>query len=418
MSSPTAHARDDIQSAIERDELATVYQPIVDLRTGLAVGYEALARFMRGSRDVAGWFEQAHRFGMGARLEAHAVRCAFAASRRPYGTFLAINLSPTGLVSPEVARELPESLNGVVIELTGHGPLVDEHLLREARLQLRARGARMAVDLAGSDYTGLRELMVIAPDMLKLDRALVHRVHVDMAKAALVGALVGYGRELGIGICAEGVEDLKDVERLADLDVEFAQGYAIARPARPWVGVEPAAAHICTSSAAMSVTGASEPDRLAVDGRLQWLSWRLSEATTFRDFEEAIEAIAAELAADQVTISVIDGPELVTVGRAGPDRQDQRFRIADYPETARLLREQDTVQVHVTDPDADPAEVELLSELGYRSMLMLPVSCAGRAIGLFEAYSSRGRPFSRFEIGRARIIALQVGATLERISRT
>ncbi len=71
----------------------------------------------------------------------------------------------------------------------------------------------------------------------------------------------------------------------------------------------------------------------------------------------------------------------------------------------------------MNDPEADPAEVEMLQEYGYRSMLMLPISCAGRAIGLFEAFSTTGRPFSRYEIGRARIIALQVGATLERISR-
>ncbi len=418
MSDSPGRARHDIEEAIERDEVAALFQPIVDLRTGLAVGYEALARFMRGSRDVAGWFEQAHRFGMGARLEAHAVRCALATNRRPYGTFLTINLSPAGLVSPEVARELPDSLEGIVIDLTGQGPPVEEGALRAARQDIRARGARLAVDLAGSDYAGLRELMMVAPDMLKLDRALVHRVHVDPVKTALIGALVGYGRELGITICAEGVEELKDVERLADLDVELAQGYAIGRPARPWVGIDPDAAHICSSSAAMSVTGATAPDRLAVDGRLQWLSWRLSEATTYPEFREVIEAITAELGADETLISIVDGEELVVIGRSGPDRAEERFRIADYPATEKLLREQGSAQVHVTDPDADPAEVELLNSLGYRSMLMLPVSCAGRAIGLFEAYSAGGRPFSRFEIGRARIIALQVGATLERIARS
>lgn len=418
MVSPPAHARDDIDEAIERDELAALYQPIVDLRTGLAVGYEALARFMRGSRDVASWFESAHRFGMGPRLEAHALRCALTATRRPYGTFLAVNLSPAGLISPEVARELPPSLEGIVIDLTGHGQPIEEGPLRAARQDLRARGAYVAVDLAGSDYAGLRELMMVAPDMLKLDRALVHRVHIDPVKTALVRALVAYGRDLGIRICAEGVEDLKDVERLADLDVELAQGYAIGRPARPWVGIDPEAAQLCTSSAGLSVTGASEPHRLAVDGRLQWLSWRLSEATTYPELGAVIEAISAELGADETLISIVDGEELVVVGRSGPDRREERFRIADFPATARLLREQNTVQVHVTDPDADPAEVELLKELGYRSMLMLPVSCAGTAIGLFEAYSAGGRPFSRFEIGRARIIALQVGATLERIART
>jgi EAL domain-containing protein (putative c-di-GMP-specific phosphodiesterase class I) len=411
-------ARDDIDAAIERDELAPLFQPIVDLRTGLAAGYEALSRFMRGSRDVTGWFEQAHRFGMGARLEAHALRCALAVPRRPFGAFLAVNLSSTGLVSPEVARELPDRLDGIVIELTGHGQPADDAALRAVRQDLRARGARLAVDLAGSDYSGLRELMMVAPDILKLDRALVHRVRVDPVKTALVSALVGYGRELGITICAEGVEDLDDVERLADLDVAYAQGYALGRPARPWVGVDPDAAQLCTTSAAMSVTGATRPDALARDGRLQWLSWKLSETTDYGELSEAIEAICAELGADEVLISLIDGEELVVVGRGGPDRGQERYRIADYPETDRLLREQGTMQIHVTDPEADPTEVELLRELGYRSLLMLPVSCAGRAIGLFEAYSAAGRPFSRFEIGRARIIALQVGATLERISRS
>ena len=413
----TVQAREEIEAAIERDELAPLFQPIVDLRTGLAVGYEALSRFMRGSRDVASWFEQAHRFGMGARLEAHALRCALSVPRRPFGAFVAVNLSASALVSPEVERELPDRLDNVVIELTGHGVAPDEARLRAARQDLRARGARLAVDLAGSDYAGLRELMMVAPDILKLDRTLVHRVRVDPVRTALVAALVGYGRELGITVCAEGVEELDDVERLADLDVAYAQGYAIGRPSRPWIGIDPEAARVCTTSAAMSVTGATRPDSLARDGRLQWLSWKLSEATSFTDLSEALEAIQAELGADECLISMIEGEELVVVGRGGLERDEERFRIADFPETERLLREQDTVQIHVTDPEADPAEVDLLRELGYRSLLMLPISCAGRAIGLFEAYSAAGRPFSRFEIGRARIIALQVGATLERISR-
>ncbi|MFO1533926.1 MAG: EAL domain-containing protein, partial [Thermoplasmatota archaeon] len=63
--------------------------------------------------------------------------------------------------------------------------LSDEQL-RAIRGDVRSRGGRLAVDLAGSDYAGLRELMLIAPDMLKLDRALVHRVSVDPAKRALV----------------------------------------------------------------------------------------------------------------------------------------------------------------------------------------------------------------------------------------
>ncbi len=381
-------------------------------------GYEALARFMRGSRDVDSWFDVAHRSGQGPRLEAHAVSLAVAVPRRPWGAFLAVNLSSAALVSSEVARALPDRLDGIVIELTAQGPRVDETALRGARADLRARGARLAIDLAASDYAGLRELMMVAPDIVKLDRDLVHRVRLDPVKTALVSALVSYARELGITLCAEGVEELDDLERLADLDVSYAQGYASGRPSRPWIGVDPEAARVCTSSLAATLTGGTRPDGLARDGRLQWLGWRLSEARDFADLDGAVDAIQAELGSDELSISVLDGEELVSIGRAGPNRDEARFRLADYPETERLLRKQSSVQVSVADPEADPAEVEMLREYGYRSMLMLPVSCAGRAIGLFEAFSATGRPFSRYEIGRARIIALQVGATLERISRT
>lgn len=411
------HARDEIVGAIERDELAPVFQPIVDLRTGLVAGYEALSRFIRGRMDVPAWFEEAHRYGMGARLEAHAVACALGVPRRPFGAFLSINLSPAALTSSEVGRVLPERLDGVVVELTGQGPQPSDDALHAACQDLRSRGGRLAVDLAGSDYAGLRELMMAGPDVLKLDRSLVHRVHLDPAKAALVGALVGYARELGIAVCGEGVETLEDLERLADLDVAYAQGYALGRPARPWVGVDPDAARTCTTSVASSLTGKTRPEDLAGDGRLQWLAWRLSEATSYGELREAVTCMEAELGADEVIVSLIEGGELAVVGAGGPTRLKDRFRIAEFPQTARLLREQGTAQVHVTDPEADRAEVRLLRDLGYRSMLMLPVSCAGQAIGLFEAYSAAGRPFSRFEIGRARIIALQLGATLERISR-
>lgn len=417
-SATVMHARDEIVGAIERDELAPLFQPIVDLRTGLVAGYEALSRFMRGRRDVPTWFEEAHRYGMGARLDAHAVTCALAVPRRPYGAFLSVNLSAAGLVSTEVQRVLPDRLDGIVVELTGQGSQPSDDALRAASQDLRARGGRLAVDLAGSDYAGLRELMMTGPDVLKLDRSLVHRVHLDAAKAALVGALVGYARELGISVCGEGVETLEDLERLVDLDVTYAQGYALGRPVRPWVGVDPLAARTCTTSVASSVTGRTRPGALDHDGRLQWLAWQLSATTSYPQLREAVQGLEAELGADEVIVSLLEGEELVVVGGDGPDRLKDRFRIADYPETAQLLREQGSLQVHVTDPEADLAEVELLRELGYRSMLMLPVSCAGEAIGLLEAYSAAGRPFSRFEIGRARIIALQLGATLERISRT
>jgi EAL domain-containing protein (putative c-di-GMP-specific phosphodiesterase class I) len=413
-----ARARADLLNAIEGDEVAPLFQPIVDLRTGLVSGYEALSRFMRGTRDVARWFEEAHELGMGARLEAHAIARALSSARRPYGSFLALNVSPAALLSPEVREVLPHRLDGIVLELTGHGPSPPDDGLREACQDIRERGGRIAVDLAGSDYAGLREVMMTAPDILKLDRSLVHRVHLDPAKAAMVGALVGYARQLeDITVCGEGVEQLEDLQRLAELDVTYAQGYVVGRPARPWASVDTEASHLCQETTAAAVTTQSRPDELGGDGRLQWLTLRLSEATDFAELDEAIIAIEGELGAEEVTVSGIDGEELVLIGRSGVDLAANRFRIADFPATQQLLTDQAAVQVLVNDPEADPAEVALLRELEFTSVLMLPLMCAGLPIGLFEAYRRDGRPFGRYQIGRARIIALQLGATLERLSR-
>ncbi|HVL94782.1 MAG TPA: EAL domain-containing protein [Solirubrobacteraceae bacterium] len=415
----SARMREEVEAVIARDELAPVFQPVIDLRTGLVAGYEALARFTRGRRrPTAEWFAEAHRCGIGLRLEAHAAATALSVGRRPFGSFLALNLSPAALASADVQAVLPARLDGIVIDVTGQGPEQPDEVLRSLRRDIRSRGGRLALDLAGSDYAGLRHLMWSAPDVLKLDRALVHRIHADPAKAVLVEVLVRYARELGVAVCAEGVETLEDLERLAELDVVYAQGHAVGRPAKPWQSADPAAARTCTSSVAASVTGShGDPGALGIDGRLQWLAWRLSEATTYGELSEAVAAIQQELAADDLLISIIDGGELVVVGAGGPDRLDDRYVIEHYPETARLLREQDTSQVLVSDPDAEPSEIEVLRKVGYRSLLMLPVSCAGRAIGLFEAYRRDEMPWSRFEIGRARIIALQLGAALERISR-
>jgi len=383
-------------------------------------GYEALSRFTRGQRrNVADWFEDAHRCGMGVELELHAIRTALEVHHRPFGAYLALNVSPATLVAPELRELLPRRLDDLVLEVTGHGDAPSEEALRRARKELRARGARIAVDMSGSDYTRLRSMMWASPDVLKLDTALVQRVHADPVKAALVESLVRYARNFDVAVCGEGVELLADLQRLADLDVTYAQGHAVGRPTRPWAGVDAEAARVCRTSLAATVTATPDldPTHLGPEARLQWLAWKLSGLTAYGELDAALAAIRADLRADELHISVIDGEDLVTVGATGPEVLRERYPIARYPATERVLREHGSAQVIVTDPDADPAEVEVLLAVGHRSVLMLPVCCGGRTIGLFEAYSRGGRPFSRWEIGRARMLALQLGATLERLGR-
>jgi diguanylate cyclase (GGDEF)-like protein len=416
--------REEIEALLDRaDAITSVYQPIVDLRTGLVAGYEALARFPKssGNRNPAEWFAQAHRCGLGFQLEARAITAALSNPLRPVRTFLSINVSPSALCSPEIQAALPQRLEGILIEITENEQMPDDAAFHAVRQDIRRRGGRFAVDDAGSGYAGLRQLMRLQPDVLKLDRSVVDGVSSDPAKTALVESLVRYARDIGATLCAEGIETIADLELLADLDVTYGQGYGIARPAPAWptVTVEAAASCVRSFTASLGRASSEQGRGQAHDRRLEWLTWRLSEATGYAELAQAVDLIAEELHADELTVSVIDeaAGDLVFVGAKGPDHFDERYCIADYPQTERILREQETAQVLVSDPHADAGEISVLSRLGMRSVLILPIVCAGRSIGLLEAYSEQERPWSRFEIGRARIITLQIGAALDRIER-
>ncbi len=105
----TDEQREDVRTPDRRARRgAAVFQPIVALASGEPVGYEALARFAgKPGLPPSWWFSQAHRFGLGAPLEAGTLRACARRPARPDGSFLSINLSPSALASADVARAAP-----------------------------------------------------------------------------------------------------------------------------------------------------------------------------------------------------------------------------------------------------------------------------------------------------------------------
>jgi diguanylate cyclase (GGDEF)-like protein len=243
----TEEQREEFAQLIARpDAVRPVFQPIVSLASGEVSGFEALARFDgKPGLPPSWWFAQAHRFGLGAALEAEAVRAALDADTRPEGTFLSVNLSPSALATPEVRQTLPTDLRGVVVEITEEERVLDVHALQRHLDPLRARGARIAVDDAGEGYAGLQQVMSMRADIIKLDRALVADVHADPAKIALIGSLVHFARSTGASICAEGIETLDELRVLIHLGVAHGQGWALGRPGEPWPRVNGEAAGLC-----------------------------------------------------------------------------------------------------------------------------------------------------------------------------
>jgi diguanylate cyclase (GGDEF)-like protein len=406
----------------EPDGITPVFQPVVDLASGHLVGYEALARF-KGSagRSPQTWFAQAHGCGLGAELNAAAISAALMPVGRPLDTYLALNVSPSVLTSEAVAKALPADLQGVVIEITEHEFVPDDETLAGAVAELRERGARIAIDDAGAGYSGLKQMMRVAPDIVKLDGDLIKRIHADPARMALVESFVRFARRIGATVCAEGIESLDDLAVVSDLDVQWGQGYALGRPEPPWSRVSPVAAGVCRAALAEALRTRSAGERriAAGDRRLEHLSARLAGARSRTDLEGALALIAAELNAEVVCLSQWhpDQGVVETLAESGGTGAE-RFSLDDYPLTARVLRDQEAVQVLVGDPEADRREVELLLSLGLRSLLIVPVISRGESLGIVEAYSRLERPWTRTQINHARIISNQFGSVILALFRT
>jgi diguanylate cyclase (GGDEF)-like protein len=397
--------REQVLSLLDRPEaVRTVFQPIIDLRTGDIAAYEALSRF-DGPVDHPPnvWFEQAHRCGLGYRLEALAFERAVSTPDRPADTYLTVNLSLSSLASDEVRAVLPERLDGVVIEITENELVTDKADVLAAMALVRERGARLAVDDAGSGYAGLQHVMRLEPDVIKLDRALVDGVAGDPVKAALIEAFVRYARRIDASICAEGIETIEDLERLADIDVAYGQGWAIARPAAPWAPVSEDAAGACRARALTALHDAA-------GDALEEAADALSHLSAGSELAGALAPVAAELRAAVTVVHQRVGDRLVAVSAWGADgAADTAAAIA----TPAMLA--DGAVALVDRPATDEPAVAQLRARGFGSLLAVPVTRDGAIVGAIELYATAPRAWSRYDLRRARTAGHHVAAALARL---
>ncbi len=208
-----------------------VYQPVVELGSGAQVGVEALARFPQGTPGPARWFADAASVGTGSELELGCVRAALGALESFPGRFVSLNVSASTVIGPALARALEGAdLRRVVLEITEHEEVDDYAGLRGALRPLREAGVRVAVDDAGAGFASLRHVLALAPDLVKLDLALVAGIDADRARQALAAAMVTFTGSIGAAVIAEGVETDAELDCLRGLGVPLGQGYHLGMP--------------------------------------------------------------------------------------------------------------------------------------------------------------------------------------------
>jgi EAL domain-containing protein (putative c-di-GMP-specific phosphodiesterase class I) len=234
-----------VEALIESESVRVAYQPIIDLRTNACVGVEALARFPAPYLSPDETFAAAEGFGLGLALEELVVRRAWPVLEQLRSDqFLALNLTPGSLLA--LARRAnartDTPLSSLVVEVTEHTAIERYADLRRELVQLRERGLRIAVDDAGAGYASLRHVLELRPDIIKLDRSLIHGLAEDRARSLVASAFVSLAGDLGASVIAEGVERRADLQAVRELGLHAAQGYLLGRPSTDpkalsgWIG--------------------------------------------------------------------------------------------------------------------------------------------------------------------------------------
>jgi EAL domain-containing protein (putative c-di-GMP-specific phosphodiesterase class I) len=232
---PEARFRTALDSVLNGETQAVLhYQPIVDLRRGRVVGYEALSRFPSPPPlSPEEWFRSAQ--VRGKRLQLEERMCRMALEGRdllPPDTFLTINVSPLFLLSEEWDNLLTDvrDLSRIVLEVTEGERVLDYELFRSRLERVRNAGGHIAVDDTGSGYASLKHVMELRPQFVKLDRFFIGGCEADPAKSALISMIGEAADRMDAWMVAEGVETQPELFELIRHRVPLAQGYYLGRP--------------------------------------------------------------------------------------------------------------------------------------------------------------------------------------------
>lgn len=236
----TLQSHAEFRQLIDEQRVLFFFQPIVDARTGETRAYEALMRTefptLRGPGDV---LRVAREMNMLREVECLTMLAAPAAYKKLLhsgqvepDSFLFINSLANQYMTPEVREkyvaEVEELRPRVVIELTETENLSID-ILRE-KMDVTGGQTPFALDDYGTGYNSERNLLMLSPQYVKVDMAIIRDIDRDLNKQHLVQSTVDYAHKRGMKIIAEGIETVAELNTVLSLDVDLLQGFLLARP--------------------------------------------------------------------------------------------------------------------------------------------------------------------------------------------
>jgi EAL domain-containing protein (putative c-di-GMP-specific phosphodiesterase class I) len=234
----------DLRRALDHDQIDILFQPQVDIGTGLIMGVEALARWRHpqlGELGAVPLFATAASSDFVVQLSAHiqqrALRLAAAWPEQMSKLRVSVNVTSADIAGPNFVEEFLGRVDEagfprdrLTIEVTESGLIADLAGAAEMLAQLRRAGLRVAIDDFGTGYSSLAYLKALPLDYLKIDKTLAEDITGSTRDRIVVRGVIDMARSLGLSVITEGVETKAQLSLLAREGCNYYQGYLCSPP--------------------------------------------------------------------------------------------------------------------------------------------------------------------------------------------
>jgi diguanylate cyclase (GGDEF)-like protein/PAS domain S-box-containing protein len=237
----------ELGRAVERGEFVLYYQPMVYLRDGSLVGFEALLRWQHPKKGLllpSAFLPLAEETDQIVPIDGWVLQEVCRQAKQWEGdhpsdspTRMNVNLSARQLKGGGLARTIERTLTRVALEVHALGLDITEGFLLEASVDnartlddLQKMGIRLDLDDFGTGYSSLSYLKDFPVDGVKLDKSFVEGLGEDATGTALVRKIIDLCHTLGLEVLAEGIETPEQAAMLKDMGCDLGQGYYFAHP--------------------------------------------------------------------------------------------------------------------------------------------------------------------------------------------
>lgn len=232
---------ENVYDIIKKENVVSLYQPIISLHNGEIIGYEALSRGPKNSpyHSPLAMIQEAESEDLIWELEMLFRKKAIEkAATIPANKLLFLNVDPNIIKDNNYKRGFTKTYlkkynidpKNIVFEITERTAIEDYPTFKNITDHYKSQEYKLAIDDVGSGYSGLKTITELRPDYVKIDMDLIRDIDTNNFKQSIIRALVAMSQETHMKLIAEGVETFGELRTLIKLGVHLAQGYLLHKP--------------------------------------------------------------------------------------------------------------------------------------------------------------------------------------------